>query len=1037
MGRMKMRPILRLITGGTGTGKTSRCIELFRDRLVQSRSCGFGTPAYFILPNKEHAERVHSLLVRDGQLPGVVEHHVMSISDFIRFRTWTPGRPAAGHAERAALCAEALAAGGWTWMAKSAETPGMPGLLAAFLREMKGAGISRERFGETWRKHHGNDAGETRFKDLESFWGKYEALLAARGMLDGEDAVLNWVVESKKTPVPEADLVILDGFFSLTPIQTAFVAALGHSARETVVTLTLGEGDRGPLFEYPTRLRERLVKEGFVEERMDGGSRRARVPALVRLERDLFDAAPSSEKIPPQGIRIFETATRRQELDLAARDILAVVNAGELHFSDCMLIVRSASGYRPALEEVMGRLGIPFELHERKRLSEHPAIHLLLDWLSVWDESPEGACLRPGRWAAWIEGGGAGIVDAAAAIRTELAAALRSLPARVPSDSWEEHLSRLVLSSEARVLLQRERVSVERLGEVIPAADFKRIVNERLDVLATEDDRCFAIVRDQLERTALKLQMGIPGRAAARSLSETLEGGLYSAGSRQKNRVQVYDAVLALPKEYRAVYVLGLNRGEFPAEHRQSPLLSDEERAWFNAPEALLDLSSQRYRNEQFFFYMAVTRASERLVLSRHRLDAQGRECAPSPWLERVERLFSEPPARSERQTEDVLPEWDRLCVPSDLIKSFCREDSGSPEVRAAECRAAWDMLGSETRVRAGMNASSAQAQMRVDFWERSARLEDPASLDRWAGAGEAVLSATRAGVLNNCFFQFYAKYGLGLERGRRIPIAQIEEGEIWHRSLEKTYGRYIGKPGLPSEAEFVDALRREIESELAGTPFGSIRFYERQARETRLRQDAEAFARWEYADWKRRRVSPWGVEIGFGRTHPDKPPARFDAMHCDAGGQTMAFSGSMDRVDVDPKTRRALIVDYKTSGLPSFDDIKKGLAPQAALYTLAAERLGGWEPVGVEFVSIRGLERRAFVRDDRYDEVRAEKSQKTKRGIPAEEFKEILAGELLRLAGRWKELRSGTIAAKSLKCGYCEFGPVCRSRRSSEWRGR
>ena len=34
MGRMKMRPILCLLTGPAGTGKTSRCIEIFRDRII-------------------------------------------------------------------------------------------------------------------------------------------------------------------------------------------------------------------------------------------------------------------------------------------------------------------------------------------------------------------------------------------------------------------------------------------------------------------------------------------------------------------------------------------------------------------------------------------------------------------------------------------------------------------------------------------------------------------------------------------------------------------------------------------------------------------------------------------------------------------------------------------------------------------------------------------------------------------------------------------------------------------------------------------
>ncbi len=431
MGRMKMRPIFRLITGPAGTGKTSRCIELFRDRILASGGSGLDASAYFVLPNKEHADRIHALLLRDERFRGIAGHHVMPVSDFIRYRAWG-GRRVLTQSERSRLSAQILETGGWEWMAESARTRGMAPLMAGFLRELKSARTEHAAFErEALRRADGPDA--KRFRDLARFWGEYEARKTVMGARDAEDAVEDFAAE--REAAVDTDLVVFDGFFSLTELQLAFVEALTRRCSNVVFTLTLETGRREGLFAYPLRLRERLLAMGFAEERLGEMHRTAR-SGLVRLERDWGAAgtAAGSEGVQrtgtADGLEILSAATRRQELEWIARDALTAVREGLRHFSDHMVVVRNLGGYRPWFEEVFGGLGVPFDIHERLKVEEHPWARSLVALMSVSEGSSGTAMLRTREWAAWIESASAAS-DRPAALA--LAERLRACPAALAS----------------------------------------------------------------------------------------------------------------------------------------------------------------------------------------------------------------------------------------------------------------------------------------------------------------------------------------------------------------------------------------------------------------------------------------------------------------------------------------------------------------------------------------------------------------------------------------------------------------------------
>src|SRR3989338_9196459 len=99
--------VKELLVSPPGTGKTTHCIELFKQEILKSRA-GIDSRAYFILPSREHADRIQNLVLR-RDIPGLFNAHILTIGDLAeQIVDSASGRPT--EALRRSIIAEALAA---------------------------------------------------------------------------------------------------------------------------------------------------------------------------------------------------------------------------------------------------------------------------------------------------------------------------------------------------------------------------------------------------------------------------------------------------------------------------------------------------------------------------------------------------------------------------------------------------------------------------------------------------------------------------------------------------------------------------------------------------------------------------------------------------------------------------------------------------------------------------------------------------------------------------------------------------------------
>ncbi|MBI4353020.1 MAG: exodeoxyribonuclease V subunit gamma, partial [Candidatus Omnitrophica bacterium] len=461
-------PILELWASPPGTGKTRACIELFRESLLTSKA-GIESRSFFILPSREHAERIQHLVLKTG-IPGLFNAHILTVNDFTaRSLGFSSGRRPTD-AVRRFILKEILEGTDWKCFAEVKDTKGFLRLLMDTLKEFKAGLLTVEEFERRAQPLLKDPVFRSKFRDISVVWKNYEQSLESLGLKESEDEIAQLVLRRQKASL---DLVIFDGFYHFTRAQERLMEWMASSARRMVVTLTLpSDAYRRGLFGYPARTREALRRIGFKEgKNFPRGNLRASRGALRHLEENVFAERPRLYRGDDEtAIHIQEASSEEQEMELVAREIRRLYRESPLHYADVCVILRSLSGREKVMESVFRRFGIPFFIHERKKLIEHGFTATLSRFLDVFLEGWRREDLLFVLKSSYL----AEAVSFEAAAELETASFRRSV--REGKEAWLGLLDLGDVSSPAKALLRFVREWEERFLSSKGAGEFERNV---------------------------------------------------------------------------------------------------------------------------------------------------------------------------------------------------------------------------------------------------------------------------------------------------------------------------------------------------------------------------------------------------------------------------------------------------------------------------------------------------------------------------------------------------------------------------------
>lgn len=952
-------PEITLLIGPAAAGKTEAALrELAAPRRGR---------AILLLPSDLHRRRLLPRLRLSGLRAGPFARVAGALVRAGGSRLRLASQAARAAALRAALRAE-VAAGGLPQFAGVATKYGLVQEALRLIGELRAGAIDPDRLAS---------AGVTPYDvELAAIYRVYLAALDRLGMTDEEGLIIHArdLVATNPDLTRSLDLLVVDGFDQMTPVQVSLVQALAWRAGRALITLT-GEASERPAHQRFARALEAL-RAALPEARVAYLPRRAAfAPALAHIEGHLFTLDPAPPASAAGAVRIVGAPDREREVRAALRHVRGLLAAGVAP-EEVALLYRSGDQYPALVREVAREYGLPVALFEGRPLGEAPPVaalrallelpladyprRALVDCWRAFDTLAPAEVLGDGAPPIPTFAAAAALLDRATRaggvarglqrLRGALVALAGAAPP-LPDDedrppaTPEEAAALLALLDAFVAWLDAPPVAapgtyvawVRRLlgwqAHAPPAAD---VAPQRFSFSDTQvkllrrllDDR--ARVAEALNEPPLTLA------AFVAEFGGLLDGPRDGGEAPRAGKVAVLPMLAARGSAFAHVVVLGVAEGEIPAPAVEPPFYTRRERALLAEHGAAPPPPDPG--DERSLFYEAVTRARAGLTLSYTRLDESGNEIRPSPYLRALAGLFA-----GGVETREI-----RAGSPPDPD-----EAASAQEALIAHVAQGNDLAQIPPGVPADL-AEHARRSVAVERQRASIAphgpyeglVHHPAALEalrRRFGPGYR-WSATQINDYTLCPYRFAAAHVLQLAP-RDDPeesLAQAGRGRIYHAILARAGARWarLGRPfDAASEAEILAILSAaadevlDIAPQTYGFEPGPFWDWERQEARAAL---VRAARRWLRDAGSREGFRPAGVEAGFGLGR-GLPPLR---LKTPAGPALVA--GRIDRIDQDAQGRLALI-DYKSGSDPGpLDRTLKGRDVQLTLYVLAAEQLAG-----------------------------------------------------------------------------------------------
>ena len=872
-------------------------------------------------------------------------------------------------------------------LAASAAAPGFAAAAGALFAELQRSLVDPARFTRALRTWAGAGSAPAHAEELAALYAAYHRRLERLGALDAEGFARAALDGLRERPAAwGARPVLLYGFDDLTPLQLDAVETLsGRAQAEVCVALPYEAGRAAFAGRAATveLLKPLAARHEALPDRSEHYAGAARA-ALHHLERRLFEgaAAPFS---PNGAVRLLEAGGERAEGELVAAAVLELMREGVAP-EDVAVLVRGGGRAAAVVARGLSDYGVPVAPDARVPLARTRLGAGVLAFARA--ALPGGTAtdvltwLRtPGRLA---DPDAADALDARVR-RTEAvtAAETRRLWAGAATLAVPEALDALAEAAAAGPAAFLDALLAE--AQAIWTAPHVR----RAAVLGAEDAvdaRAAAELRSAAAELRALASADPDLLAGPEGPAEILEA-LASVTVREEAQpggVLVAEALAIRARRFRAVFVCGLQDGDFPRRPAPEPFLDDDARAELaRATGLVLRRHEDALGDERHLFYACVSRPEEVLFLSFRSSDEEGDPAQASPFLDDVRALFTDelweqrgtrllaqvtwPPAaaptphelRRARAAAERVPEPAPLGPP------------GSEAVRAAlAARGAEAARGLETFAACGV-------RWLVEGLLRPQRVEPDPEPMRRGSLAHAVLERTLRGLRE--------RSGSARLAPDTLAAALME--------LRAALGELRAAGGRERSGARGRAALRALEEDLA-------RY---------LRHEAECGAGLE-PEWLE-----WSFG-GEGDAHGALP----------LNGSGVSVTGRVDRIDVDAAAGLALVRDYKGRTVSAGARWSQDGRLQAALYALAARELLGLEPAGALYQPLGRSDRRPR------GLVRAGTPGRYVNGDVVEpEALEAALGEAREVAlGAARALRAGEIRPCPSRCSPngCAYPGVCRA---------
>ncbi len=954
---------LQLFLGGAGSGKS---YQLYREVIEQS--CLHPDTDYLVIVPEQFTLQTQKDMVSMHPNHGIMNVDILS---FLRFayrvfdEVGGNDRPILEDTGKSMVLRRVVAEKKKELIlfGASVRKMGFINELKSLLSELYQYNVRPEDFEEMFRISEKKPVLQAKLKDILTIYEGFAAFMKERYITAEEILIsLNEVLD--RSEWLKNSVICLDGFTGFTPCQNELLAKMMRYAKKVMVTVTIdpreelgGELSEHQLFGLSKKTIRKLyaiaeetgteVLKPICAMSRSGLSTPYRFkdsPALAALEHNLFRYPYECYDKEQEEISVHSTRDAEAEVAFAVREIKRLVREEGYRYQEIAIVTGDIEQYGRLAKRRFIRAGIPCFIDYKKEILGNPFAELLRSAIAVVSEdfSYESVFryLRTGLTDISAE-------DTDYFENYILATGIRG------SKRYSEPFKRLYRKKEIVDLERINSIRLRLLEELWPLVsvfkDKEKTVKDYttalyelgarlgiekklnhwgeefslqgLPLVAKEYEQIYRIVMELYDQIVLLLGSE---KLSLKEFGEVLETGLVEVKvgliPPGVDEVVIGDTERTRLKDIRTLFLIGANEGILPKTIGSGGILSDIERELLtNHNIELAPTKRQMAFTEQFYLYLNMTKPKDRLYITYHRVNEDGKSVNPSFLIGKLKQLFRQLEIINE---DEGIQDLEHILKDDGIV--YLAE--GLRGYQDRETTALWRELflfyksePEAARILERLMQGAFYINQEKGISKEAARLLYGMELSG---------SVTRLERYAGCAFAHFMSYGLSLEERQEYKLAVPDIGNIFHNAIDEFSKR------LDTSEYNWHTIPEEVREEWAVQCVA-------QAVETYENSYLTSTKRSEYLITRMERITVrtlWALcsQIRQGAFEPSGYEMVFNHMPA----STLTLRGRIDRLDLYETEDKVYVrvVDYK-SGSTVFDigSVYHGLQQQLAVYLSAA----------------------------------------------------------------------------------------------------
>ncbi len=825
--------------------------------------------------------------------------------------------------------------------------------LLAVVDEFKQAGITPEDVAAKSFDGSLDEVLKAKMAELGEIYAVYQAMLEQNYIDPADD-------ESRCVRLLEGEnffaeyTVIVDSFMTFTAGEYRILSKIFESAKDVYISFVCESldhnNDGAGVFTIPVKTVNRLIRSAksagcsVASPKVFKENYSFCLPALKHIEENLTSRKLHKYEAEKSGIRLLCASDPYDEIRCAAGEINRLVREQGMNYRDIAVIARSMERFDSAIREIFPIYGIPHYMDEKENASAIPLIAGVAAALDAACGSFDTASVIAFAKSTLL---GLDVEDIGqlenycciwnikgSQLGKDFTANPRGMSEQFNDDDklLLERINQTARKAAAPLLKLKKAVKNAN-GKTFAAAvyDFLKDINATENIavwVKRNDDLSMRYLRlNSAAWSALMRTLSVFAKVmgehtmSASQFAELLKNALYAQkiGSvpHTQDQVLVGTADRIRPVNPKAVLVIGMNDGVFPAPAAQGGIFTERERQWLI--DHGLELSppaSEKSCFETYYVYFALTAASHYLSISWHGALLNGEQQKPSETVRRLKIMLD-----ADVVSSSELPAEYFIGNEESLVRETGRHLRKNTSLSASLVKAV-QLVGEDEKLGGmidGMNGKDLNIknrQLAKDLFGNSMKL-----------------SPSRIEEYHKCPFGFFCNSGLKLRPLRKVEFSALESGNAIHFVLEKLLSEnkieeFVKMKEDELRLRIGELLKEYISLQLTSADDVNERF---KYLFERLENSVTRLVMHLMEEFSQCSFIPCAFELDI-KSSSDISPV---IIECDDGSK-VEIIGKIDRVDAMKvqNDKYIRVVDYK-SGKKSFrlSDVYYGLNLQMLVY--------------------------------------------------------------------------------------------------------